>query len=203
MKQITSAIATLCAALLAPSAYADMQADHSGEIMVRARAVQIDFNNSTNTAPLAGVNAANKTIPEVDFSYFFTSHIATELILTYPQNITINPSVGSVKALPPTLTVQYHFLPDSQSFRPYVGAGINYTRFSSYSLAGGALNGSSSSWGGALQAGFDVPLTSTMTFNVDVKKTYMKTDISTAAGAPVGTLTLDPVLIGVGLGWKF
>lgn len=202
MKRISGVGAIACM-LFASNAFAGMAADHGGEFMVRARAVHLGWNNSVNSPALAGVGAANKTIPEVDLSYFFTSHIAAELILTYPQKVTIDPNVGSVKALPPILTVQYHFLPDSQSFRPYVGAGINYTRFSSYSLAGGALTGSKDSTGLALQAGFDIPLTDTMTFNVDVKKAYIKTDISTAAGAPVGTLKLDPVLIGVGLGWKF
>ncbi len=204
MKKITGVGAVACAMLFASGAsFADgMAADHAGEIMVRARAVQINFNNSTNTPALAGVGAANKTIPEVDLSYFFTSHIAAELILTYPQKITVNPNVGSLKALPPTLTVQYHFAPDSQSFRPYVGAGVNYTRFSSYSLGGGALSGSNNSTGFALQAGFDVPITDKMTFNLDLKKLTMRTDI-TAAGVPVGTLKLDPYLVGVGLGWKF
>ncbi|XLM23340.1 OmpW family protein, partial [Chromobacterium piscinae] len=36
--------------------------------------------------------------------------------------------LGKVSVLPPTLTLQYHFMPEA-TFRPYVGAGINYTRF--------------------------------------------------------------------------
>ncbi len=195
MKQIKLLTAISCAMLLASSAYAS-----EGDMLVRVRAVHLNWNNSST---IAGLAAQNKTIPEVDLSYFFTNNIAAELILTYPQKVTINPGIGSVKALPPTLTVQYHFSPDSPSFRPYVGAGINYTNFSGYSLVGGTLTGSSSSWGGALQAGFDIPLTSSMSFNVDIKKVYMKTDVSAVGGAYVGTLKLDPLLIGVGLGWKF
>ena len=199
MKKLTAVGALTSALFLASSAHAD-----SGDMLVRVRAVDIDFHNSVDTPALAGVNAANKTIPEVDLSYFFTKNSATELVLTYPQKITVNPNVGSLKALPPTLTLQYHFMPDSPSFRPYVGAGINYTNFSSVSLAGGALNSSNSSTGGALQAGFDIPFSTNMVFNVDIKKVYMKTTISSAAsGATVGRLTLDPLLIGMGIGWKF
>ena len=197
MKKITGALAG--AFLLASSAYAA-----PGDMIVRVRAVDINFQNSTDTAALAGVTAANKTIPEADVSYFFTDNIAAELILTYPQKITVNPNIGSLDALPPTLTLQYHFMPDNPSFRPYIGAGINYTNFSSVNLAGGALNSSNSSTGGALQIGFDVPISGNMSFNFDVKKVYMKTTVSSAAsGATVGTLTLNPYLIGAGLGWKF
>ncbi len=210
MKKITGVGAIACAMLFASNAsFAEgtMAADHAGEIMVRARAVQLNWQNSSN--PVAGVAAQNKTIPEVDLSYFFTSNIAAELILTYPQKVNINLSgtpLGSVKALPPILTLQYHFAPDSQSFRPYVGAGINYTNFSSVSLAAGAtpLNVKKSSTGLALQAGFDVPITENLTFNLDLKKAYIKTDVSAAtSGAYVTTLNVDPYLVGVGLGWKF
>ena len=65
---------------------------------------------------------------------------AVELILGYSQHDvdTKNPArtaagvdLGQViqaKALPPTLTLQYHFAPDS-NIRPYVGLGLNYTYF--------------------------------------------------------------------------
>lgn len=197
MKQIKLLTAISCAILLASSAYAS-----EGDMLVRVRAVHLNWNNSST---IAGLAAQNKTIPEVDLSYFFTNNIAAELVLTYPQKVDVNlgaTPIGSLKALPPTLTVQYHFMPDSASFRPYVGAGINYTNFSGYSLGGGTITGSSSSFGGALQAGFDVPLTSSMSLNVDIKKVYIKNDLKTAAG-PLTTLKLDPLLIGVGLGWKF
>ncbi len=203
MKKINLLGAASCAMLLSANAFADagMSGDNPGDMMVRVRAVHLNWDNSSS---ITGLAAQNKTIPEVDLSYFFTKNIATELILTYPQKVNVNlgaTPVGSLKALPPTLTVQYHFLPDNPSFRPYVGAGINYTNFSGYSLANN-ITGSSSSWGGALQAGFDIPLTSSMTFNVDIKKLYIKNDLSTPAG-PLTTLKLDPLLVGVGLGWKF
>jgi outer membrane protein len=95
---------------------------------------------------------------------------------------------------------QYHFYPGS-SFNPYVGAGLNYTLFSSVNIPG--LDVSRSSTGGALQIGFDFPLNKNMSVNVDLKKIYMKTDVKTTAGASVATLKIDPVLFGVGLGWKF
>ncbi len=206
MKKIVGIGMGFWAILLASNALAEqgaMPGYMPGDIVARARAVDINFDSSSS--PVTGVTANNKTIPEVDGSYFFTSNIAAELILTYPQSVGIDVnggSIGSVDALPPTLTLQYHFMPDSPYFRPYLGAGINYTNFSRDRLAGGAINVSNNSWGAALQAGFDVPLNRNLLFNLDVKKVYMKTDAS-LNGAYLTTVTLDPVLLGVGLGWKF
>lgn len=173
----------------------------AGDLMVRARAVNVAPQNSSS--PLAGVAVSNETIPEVDISYFFTDNISAELVLTYPQkhDVTLNgASLGTLKELPPTLLAQYHFMPGS-SFSPYVGAGLNYTAFSSVNLAG--LDVDRSSTGGALQVGFDIPVNKNLSFNVDLKKVYMKTDVKTTAGAYVTTLKIDPVLFGIGLGWKF
>ncbi len=173
----------------------------AGDWLVRARAVNVAPQNSSS--PLTGVAVSNETIPEVDISYFFTNNISAELILTYPQKhtVTLNgASLGTLKELPPTLLAQYHFMPGS-SFSPYVGAGLNYTKFSNVSL--GNLDVDRNSTGGALQIGFDMPINKSLSFNVDLKKVWMKTDVKTTAGAYVTTLKIDPVLFGVGLGWKF
>ena len=45
-------------------------------------------------------------------------------------------AIGSFKHLPPTLTAQYHFT-NLNGFKPYLGAGVNYTRFSSVNLPAG------------------------------------------------------------------
>jgi outer membrane protein len=145
--------------------------------------------------------------PEVDISYFFTKNIAAELILTYPQQHDVNLAgtgkIGTVKHLPPTLTLQYHFLPDAQ-FQPYIGAGLNFTKFSSANIAGGTLGVDSSSTGGALQAGIDITLTSNMYLNFDIKKVWIGTDVKNlATGAKLTHLNLNPWLPGVGLGWRF
>ena len=103
-----------------------------GTQTVRARAVHLDPADKSD--PVGGTGASDrisvssKTIPELDVSYFFTKNIAAELVLTYPQKHDVSldgAKIGTVKHLPPTLLVQYHFLPDA-SFRPYVGAGVNY-----------------------------------------------------------------------------
>ena len=88
--------------------------------------------------------------------------------------------LGSLKHLPPTLLAQYHFT-NFGAFKPYVGAGINYTHFSSVNLPAG-LDVKRSSWGGALQVGFDYALDKNWSLNFDVKKVYIDTKINNNIG---------------------
>lgn len=159
---------------------------------------------------LAGVDASDrlhvsaKWIPEVDVSYFFTPNWAAELILTYPQkhDVTLDGQrTGSFKHLPLTLTARYHFLPGAP-IDPYVGAGINYTLLSKVDILNGAARLEHDSIGGALQAGVDVRLDGKWSLNVDVKKVQLRSDLD-IAGVRASRLEVDPVLIGVGLGYRF
>ena len=175
--------------------------------MVRFRATNLDMaNKTTGTVATLGVNANDKTIPEVDVTYFFNKNVAAELILTVPQKQTVYAgpnTLGTFKHLPPTLLAQYHFT-DFNGFKPYVGAGINYTKISSVNLSyGGALSLDSHSWGGALQAGVDIPLDKNWSLNFDVKKIYIKSDVYAADGSNLGTLKLNPVATSVGIGYRF
>jgi outer membrane protein len=172
-----------------------------GPWQVRVRAVHLDSRNGDSTGLNLSVN--DKWMPEVDVSYFFTPSIAAELVLTVPQKHDVRAGatpIGSLKHLPPTLTVQYHFAPRA-AVRPYVGAGLNYTRFSSVNLPAG-VDVERNSVGAALQLGVDIPVARNLVLNVDVKKVRIKTDVS-AAGATLGTFKVDPVLLGIGLGWRF
>lgn len=202
MKRTIIAIAIAAATLTAGVAVAQ-----ESPWMVRARAVHID--PADRSSPIGGVTESDlitvskKTIPEVDLSYFFTPNWAAELVLTYPQKHTVKvdgTSIGSFRHLPPTLTLQYHFLPNA-TFSPYLGGGINYTRISSVKLDSD-INLERNSWGLALQAGFDVKLNRNWSINVDVKKVQIRSDVS-MAGEQISRVKLDPVLFGVGVGYRF
>lgn len=178
-----------------------------GNWLVRARAVHISPVDKSDAIPgLAGADAisiSSRTIPEVDISYFFTPNWAAELVLTYPQKHTVRlngADIGSFKQLPPTLMVQYHFMPSAQ-FSPYLGAGLNYTRISNVDLQGGA-DLDRNSVGLALQAGVDFKLNQKWSLNLDVKKVQIRTDV-TANGSKLTTVKLDPLLVGVGVGYRF
>ena len=197
MKKITIAIAALT--LLSGAAFAEQS-----PWMVRARGVGLDMANKDSTA--LGLSVNNKTIPEVDISYFINKNVAVELILTVPQKQTVNSSalandIGTFKHLPPVMTLQYHF-DNFADFKPYVGAGLNYTQITQVNLLDGGANINSHSWGAALQAGVDFPIDKNLSFNIDIKKLNLKTDVF-VGGDNKGILKLNPTLIGVGLGYRY
>ncbi len=198
MKKHVIAAAVLCSLAALPAV---AQQSKDGPWMVRARLVQLDSANSDNTG--LGLTVNNKLIADLDITYFLNRNIAVELLLTVAQkhNVYSNgTTIGSLKQLPPTVTVQYHF--DGYAVKPYVGAGINYTQFSSVNILGGNATLDSNSWGGALQAGVDIPLSGNMYLNVDLKKIQIGTDVF-AGGVKAGTFKVDPLLLGVGVGWRF
>lgn len=194
----------LAASLSAGAAHAQ-----ESPFMVRARAVYLGFENDQRSGlPLGGttrVEADSRWIPEVDFSYFFTRNIAAELVLTYPQTVDIKVAgtkQGSIKALPPSLLIQYH-VTDLGAFKPYAGAGFNYTIFSKRNnVLGGAASVEKSSFGPAFQLGFDYSLTKNWSLNFDVKYIRMETDVK-VGGSSVGKVGLNPTTWGVGVGYRF
>lgn len=201
MKKIQLALVAAAIASLAPLAHAQA----AGDLVVRARAVHLQAANKDDIA-ITDVSINNKWLPEVDFTYFVTPNFAAELILTVPQKQDVSSTahggkIGTLKHLPPVLSAQYHFT-GLGPIKPYLGAGVNYTRFSSVDLAGGAVTVDKNSFGLALQAGVDYALDKNWSLNLDVKKVQIRTDIY-LSGANLGTFKVDPLLLGIGAGYKF
>lgn len=194
----------------------------AGDVIVRLRGIMVSPTEESGAVrpsfPAAGVAVDDAIVPEIDFTYMLSDRIGAELILaTSPHDIGGRGALASVgkladtMALPPTLTFQYHLAPGAK-VRPYVGAGINYTIFYNEEASGalekaiGATRvGADDSFGYALQAGADIDLTERIFLNVDVK--YI--DIDTTATLRTGTLinkvdvSLDPLVLGIGLGMRF
>ena len=189
-----------------------------GNWLVRARAVRLDTANKSDPIPSLAIpsdaiTVNNKTIPEVDVTYFFTPNIAAELVLTVPQKhtVTVQQSalggpvdIGTFEHLPPTLMLQYHFMPEAK-IRPYAGVGLNYTRISSVNLfvpTVGRLDLDHNSWGLAAGGGVDIEVAKNWFLNFDVKKVQIRTDV-TQFGQKLSTVKVDPWLFGAGVGYRF
>jgi outer membrane protein len=193
---------TLAALALAALPMAQAQSFKAGDLLVRGRAVYLDTANKDDIAGL-DIGVSKKTIPEVDITYFFSPNLAAELVLTYPQKHDVSANgtvIGTLKHLPPTLSLQYHFAPIG-AIKPYLGAGLNYTRFSSVNLPAG-LSIEKNSVGLSVGGGVDFAIDNKWSLNLDVKKVQIRTDLS-AGGTNLGTIKVDPWLVGVGVGYKF
>jgi len=170
--------------------------------MIGARVINISPDVSTS---ISGLDVKDQWTGELDFTYFFTPNLAAELIAAWAKHeVTLNGnSLGKVGVLPPTLTLQYHFT-NLGAFKPYVGGGFNYTYFYENELANGTLNINDNSWGGALQAGFDYQIQKNWYLNADVKYLWINTKVNvTATGAELGSLDINPWVLGVGVRYRF
>lgn len=178
-----------------------------GDWLVRGRVIMVDPKVSTSGALSSlDIGVDRQFVPELDFTYMATEHLGAELILgTARHKVTsFGDSLGHVSHLPPTLTLQYHFAPQA-TIRPYAGVGLNYTRFYSDDLQAGAskLDVDKNSVGGSLQVGTDIALNKDWFLNLDMKKLYIKTGVKTQGGTDLGTLHVDPLVFGVGIGTHF
>jgi len=170
--------------------------------MVGLRGIGI-YPDDSSTIP--GVSVDSAWTVELDFTYFFNPNVAVELIAaTAKHQVNLNgQEIGKVGVLPPTLTLQYHFT-QFGAFKPYVGAGINYTYFYDRDLANNTLELGRSSWGAALQTGVDYMLDRHWSLNLDVKYIWMNTDINVqASGAKAGEVDINPWVFGVGVRYRF
>ena len=153
---------------------------------IRLRAIAAVPPSSSYDLAGSDIKISTSVVPEVDFTYHFSKHLAAELILgTTRHTVKVKGSsasttLGKVWLLPPTLNLQYHFA--SGKFDPYIGAGINYTIFYGVKDDAASLK-YKSNVGFSTQLGFDYDLSKKWFLNVDIKKIFLKTDV-TVKGNP-------------------
>jgi outer membrane protein len=212
---VTTGLSTIVTPVLAYEA---------GDWLVRGRIINVNPNDDSSLVSVGGVPVAGSgvtvdddTVPELDITYMIAPNWGVELILGYSEHdvdasgtLKALGNVIEAKALPPTLTLQYHFAPNSD-FRPYVGAGVNYTYFWDEDVKGplgipGAKVDMDDSWGLAVQAGIDIAINEDWFVNLDVKYLDMETTAkfkNTLVGAAEVDVDVDPVVWGVGIGRRF
>ncbi|MGA0562670.1 OmpW/AlkL family protein [Ancylobacter sp. VNQ12] len=181
------------------------------QIRLRGLALITDSGGTIDGIPGSDLDYSNTVIPELDITYYFTDNWAAELVLgAASANVNAAGSVSSLGKigdawlLPPTLTLQYHFT-NFGAFKPYIGAGVNYTFF--FDQSGDAVDtlDIENTWGWALQAGFDYMIDEHWGVNFDVKKIFLEPDFTATVGSTVltGKADLNPWLIGGGVTYRF
>ncbi|WP_104201672.1 OmpW/AlkL family protein [Billgrantia saliphila] len=106
--------------------------------------------------------------------------------------------IGSIDRMPVNLLVNYYPLGGLDSkVQPYVGAGVNYTRFSGEPDGINADN----SYGAAGQVGIDLAITDNLMLNGFANYAEVHSDVS--AGGSEVEVKVDPVTIGGGVTFRF
>ncbi|EMH2941771.1 outer membrane protein OmpW [Vibrio parahaemolyticus] len=132
MKKTICSLAVV-AALVSPSVFAHKQ----GDFVLRVGAASVVPNDSSDKilGSQEELKVDSNTQLGLTFGYMFTDNTSLELLAATPFSHDISTDllglgdIADTKHLPPTLMVQYYFGEPQSKFRPYVGAGLNYTIF--------------------------------------------------------------------------
>ena len=249
MKKTLISLAVVASSLTAGQTFAY----EPGDMFIRAGIVHVapDADSDGVAIPVLDVDPISGTSVDVDddtqlgltLNYMVGSDWGVEVLAATPftHDITADLSVagfgvvpvGDTTHLPPTVSAVWYFMGSKEVFKPYVGAGVNYTTFFDTSvssaleagvpaiaraLTGGAVDLGDSiplkmdledSWGLALQVGADFELNDHWHINGSVR--YI--DISTKAkittpGVDIPVITVDNVDINpwvyqINVGYKF
>lgn len=179
----------------------------AGDFFTRVGVAKVD-PKSDNGDILSGtdVNVDDESGFAFTLGYRFHDKLGVELLAALPFEHDLQVegvTGGSTKHLPPTLTMQYYPLGGTDaSVQPYIGAGLNYTRFSDEETDIGASLELDDSWGAAGQLGVDVLINDNWAINAAAWYIDIDTDAK-VGGADAGTVEIDPVVVMGGISYRF
>lgn len=206
MKLRTSALA-LALVLGGVATPALAQSAGTWTLGVGAHQVNPKSDNGELANGALAVEVESNIRPTITGEYFIADNLGIEVLASLPfqHDITIDGlgTVGETKHLPPTVSLQYHF--GQGKVKPFVGAGVNYTKFFSEETSG-ALAGTDleldASWGLAAHAGVDFKVGEKGAIRVDARWIDIDTDVS-VDGQDLGTVNIDPLVYGVAYVFSF
>ncbi|AUD59844.1 hypothetical protein AYJ58_10210 [Shewanella sp. Pdp11] len=208
-------VSTLIAAtLLAAGFSATVSAHQAGDIIVRAGAVVVAPNESSDDVAGKGeFQISNNTQLGLNFGYMLTDNFGVELLAATPFSHDVSlggTKIAETKHLPPTLVAQYYFGDAQSKLRPYVGVGVNYTNFFDNEFTndlGGALTdlSMSTSWGLAAQAGVDYQVNKNWLLNASVWYAQISSDVKFKLSGDTVVIDTDinPWVYMVSVGYTF
>ncbi|MCT8824166.1 OmpW family outer membrane protein [Glaesserella parasuis] len=202
--------------LLAGSAVAH----EAGSFIVRAGGVFVNANSSSKTTTPVEVklNVNDNAQLGLTATYMLSDNIGVELLGATPFSHKVSANVPAsnlalgdvvkVRHLPPSLYVQYYFLDKNAGSRPYIGAGLNYTRFFGAKALNPAITNlqvKKHSFGPVANAGIDIKLTEEVSLNTAMWYTRIKTKANfDALGLSHEVkIKLDPIVYFTGISYKF
>ena len=176
------------------------QSAGSWSVGVGAHQVNPKSGNGTLAGGALAVEVDSNIRPTITGEYFIADNLGIEVLASLPfrHDIAIDGLgiVGETRQLPPTVSLQYHF--GQGKVKPFVGAGVNHTKFFSEETRG-ALEGTDlelkASWGLAAHAGVDFKVTQNGAIRVDARWIDIDTEVS-ADNVDLGTVNIDPLVYG-------
>ncbi|MBR9902923.1 MAG: outer membrane beta-barrel protein [Gammaproteobacteria bacterium] len=195
MKLISAAVITASFALASQAALAY----NAGDVFVRGGVAQTDTGSGNGNLNGDSLNVQSARGFTFGAGYLFTDKVGVELNSSEKFEHDLNTSalgdVGSVDRLPVNLLVNYYPMGGLDSkVQPYVGAGLNYTRFS------GEPSGVNvdESYGAIGQVGVDLAVTDNIMLNGYASYADVNADINVG-----GEVDIEPVTIGGGVTYRF
>ncbi|WP_295854508.1 OmpW family outer membrane protein [uncultured Xylophilus sp.] len=144
------------------------------------------------------------------------THDVTARIASYlPANVQgyNGQTIAKVRQMAPTLFVNYAFGEPTSRLRPFVGLGVNYTKFDkrTSTAAGNGLNGGPTrieledSWGLAAQAGLDYKINERWSIHGSLATARVKTHLvaTTAGQARELDIKFRPVVFTLAAAYRF
>lgn len=182
-------------------------------------AIRYTTDSKTNGISGVGVPAGadaetgDATTLLLTYERALTPNVGVELVIGVPPKIKakatgtvafLGDDVLSAKIIAPTLFVTYHFGAAGDTWRPYAGVGVNYTKFIDIESKLASDVQMSDSVGPAAHVGIDYALNKEWGLFASVAKVKTKSKL-VASGTTVLTTTIDfrPTTYSVGLAYRF
>lgn len=170
-----------------------------------------NVNPKSDNGTLAGgtvpTEIGSSTRPTITAEYFIRDNLGVELLAALPFRHAITSNgveIGTVKQLPPVLSLQYHF-DATEQFKPFVGVGVNFTGFWDGD-ARGPLSGSElrvkNSWGLAAHLGGDYWINDRTAIRADLRWIDIDSNVE-LNGTRIGKVEIDPLVVGISYVMKF
>lgn len=195
---------TLAALLLASVSATSAMAQSQGDITVGFGFGSVMPKSGNGTLAGGTADIGSNLRPTFTAEYFIRDNLGIELLAATPFKHDISIAgighAGVTKQLPPTLSLNYHFPTDS-AFKPYIGAGVNYTTFFQEESPLGTLE-LDDSFGFSVQVGVDYELNEKAALRANLRWMDIDTE-ATLNGASIGTAEIDPYVVNFAYVVKF
>ncbi|GEK47966.1 outer membrane beta-barrel protein [Halomonas pacifica] len=175
----------------------------AGDFYVRGGVAQSEPRSNNGDVADQRLDIADERGFTYALGYMFYGNLGVELSGSekFEHDLALGGSdIGSIERMPVNLMVNYYPMGSLDSrVQPYVGAGLNYTRFSGEPAGLDARR----SYGAVGQVGIDLAITDNLMLNGAVNYADVDTRISTSDGQNLGEAKVDPLTIGGGVTLRF